>query len=361
MHGTTSPGSEAGGGADIGAGTGTEGWQLEPAAPVAAGGHGGFADELEALLQTAQHADDHLPLSDHQRRALRVQAEPLVAVAARRHGQLVGYSQAVRDRDTWSAELVVHPAHRAGSLPADLLGATVAAVARRGGGHLTLWLFKASAAADHVARSCGLRPTREVHQMRRPLPAPAELGSRVAVTPLRPGVDDAAWVALNNRAFAGHPEQGAWTADDLNARMAEPWFDAKGFLLHHRDGRLAGWCWTKVHGDHQPPLGEIYVIGVDPDFQGLGLGRGLVLAGLDHLAGVGLAHAMLYVDGDNASAIGLYRALGFTDDHVDRAYEGRVDRAYEGRVDRADEGRVDRADEGRVDRADEGRVDRADD
>ena len=348
MHGTPLPRSEAGtdtslqAGADTspqaGADTSEEAWRLEPVAPAAAAGPAGFADELEALLHTAQHADDHLPLSDHQRRALRMQPEALVALAARRHGQLIGYGQAVRDRDTWSMELVVHPEHRAGSLAADLLGATIDAVAHQGGGHLTLWLFKVSAAADQIAADCGLRPTREVCQMRRPLPAPAELGRRVPVTPLRPGVDDAAWVALNNRAFAGHPEQGAWTVDELHARMAESWFDAGGFLLHRRDGRLAGWCWTKVHRDHQPPRGEIYVIGVDPDFQGLGLGRGLVLAGLDHLASVGLAHAMLYVDGDNAPAIGLYRALGFTADHVDRAYEGNVERASAGGGKRADAG-----------------------
>jgi mycothiol synthase len=75
-----------------------------------------------------------------------------------------------------------------------------------------------------------------------------------------------------------------------------------------------------VHHDVEPPLGEIYVISVDPDFQGLGLGRGLVVAGLDHLASQGITVGMLYVDADNAPAVHLYRKLGFDVDHTDRAY-----------------------------------------
>jgi mycothiol synthase len=102
--------------------------------------------------------------------------------------------------------------------------------------------------------------------------------------------------------------------------MAEPWFDANGFLLHEREGRLAGFCWTKIHATVDPALGEIHIIAVDPDFNGLGLGRALTLAGLSWLHRQGLGTGMLYVDAANAPALGLYRSLGFTVDHVDRRY-----------------------------------------
>jgi mycothiol synthase len=114
---------------------------------------------------------------------------------------------------------------------------------------------------------------------------------------------------------------------DLEEREHEPWFDPGGFLLHHDDetGLLAGFVWTKVHTDVEPKLGEIYVIGVDPRFQGRGLGRALTLAGLDWLHRErDIAFGMLFVDGANTKAISMYDKLGFTVDHTDHAFAGVV-------------------------------------
>jgi mycothiol synthase len=132
-----------------------------------------------------------------------------------------------------------------------------------------------------------------------------------------PGTDDSAFLDVNNRAFAGHHEQSNWDLDALHLRQAEPWFDPAGFRLHERDGRLAGFCWTKIHADG---IGEIYVIAVDPDFTGLGLGKQLTLAGLESLAARGVEQAMLYVDADNLTAVSLYERLGFTTIHTSRAH-----------------------------------------
>jgi len=200
-----------------------------------------------------------------------------------------------------------------------LLSAALREISAEGGGHVHLWVPKPTPDTDAMAQSCGLRRGRDLYQMRRPLPLDAD-DLTVTTRPFRPGVDESAWLEVNNRAFASHPEQGGWSLDTIREREAEAWFDPDGFLLHERDGRLAASCWTKVHHDVEPPLGEIYVISVDPDFQGLGLGRGLVVAGLDHLASQGITVGMLYVDADNAPAVHLYRKLGFDVDHTDRAY-----------------------------------------
>ena len=132
------------------------------------------------------------------------------------------------------------------------------------------------------------------------------------------GIDDAAWLAQNNAAFADHPEQGAWRLDDLEERIREPWFDPSGFLVLEIDGRIAASCWTKVHELHPERFGEIYVISVDPAFQGRGLGRVMLTRGLQYLRQRGVHRAVLFVDADNLSAQSLYRSLGFSVEREDQ-------------------------------------------
>ena len=204
-------------------------------------------------------------------------------------------------------------------LAADRVREALGAATAAGATGLSLWVSDPTPAHDELARAAGLVHGRDIFQMRRPLPA-EEPPPGFATRPFRVGQDEHAWLETNNRAFAGHDDQSGWDEARLTARMAEPWFDPDGFRLHERDGRLAGFCWTKVHADHDPPLGEIHVIAVDPDFGGLGLGRALVLDGLAWLHRHGVEIGMLYVDASNAPALALYRKLGFTVDHTDRGY-----------------------------------------
>lgn len=294
----------------------------------------GDRSEIEALLDRCLIADGHHPLSDHAWLDLVQGGRPgFAALVAYEpdHDHPVGYAQVsclpqVRD---WSLDVVIDPHHRFdGAEIADLLIAdSVAIVASEGGGSLRYWVSHPSATHDTLAAKNGLVPERDLLQLRVPLPLPAAIVEKNVEFETRPfvvGKDEAAWLEVNNRAFDWHPEQGGWTSDVLGRRQREPWFDADGFLLHERDGALAGSCWTKVHDDLDPVLGEIYVIAVDPAFHGQGLGRALTVAGLQSMANRGVPVGMLYVESTNVAALRLYESLGFRRHHINRAYRGDI-------------------------------------
>lgn len=231
----------------------------------------------------------------------------------------------------WSLDYPVAPAtgRQVGDpeLAARLVRTALAAAADDGGGPVTLWIPRPDEDREAVAAGAGLAPGRVLYEMRRPLPV--DEAARKGAAPLdtrafRPGADEEAWLAVNNRAFAWHPEQGNWDLETLRAHEAEGWFDAEGFRVHETEGRLDGFCWTQVHADTDPVLGEIYVIAADPSAAGGGFGRRLVLAGLDHLAAAGITTGMLYTDADNVRAVKLYVDMGFVVHSLLQAFTGTV-------------------------------------
>lgn len=279
------------------------------------------------------------PLSDHLWLDLMHGTRPRIgAVLVHGSGRLVGYAQLSPSAGGWVAGAVVDDigaAHDRLDRTLDrtldhtldrvldiLLDGILDLASRRGGGDVHWWVMGDDSPADAVALAAGMTAERAVHQMVVELPLPTEHRSRadVAVRAFRVGLDESEWLAVNNAAFAGHGEQGGWDAAILAQRERESWFDPEGFLLHERDGRLAAFCWTKLHHDVEPVTGEIYVIAVHPDFHGLGLGRALTVAGLESIARRGVRRGMLFVDTGNVAAIGLYRSLGFTVERTDHAF-----------------------------------------
>ena len=155
---------------------------------------------------------------------------------------------------------------------------------------------------------------RKILKLSRSLEAPIEhIAHPYQFITFYPEIHCEAWLDLNNTIFASHPDQGNWALADLENRMREPWFDPSGFFLCVNNGLIGGFCWTKIHKDfvNQAPIGELFVIGVDPEFARQGIGKAVCQEGLIYLRDKGLTTAILYVDEDNEAGIGLYKSLGF--------------------------------------------------
>jgi mycothiol synthase len=259
-------------------------------------------DAVRRLADRIEAEDGAPPLSDQARGQL---GSPGVRhVVVRAGAEIVGYAQAADDVLEVAAEVAA-------------VDATLDAAA---GTATHAWTHGRRSRLAAAFERRGFIRMRELYQLRRPLdddhPLPADppLPDGVRVRAFVPGRDDDAWLALNAASFAAHAEQGRWTHAELAARMAEPWFDPAGFLLADRDATLLGFHWTKVHPDG---AGEVYVLGVAPAAQGLGLGQALLVRGLRLLAARGCPVVLLYVDGDNPTAIRLYQRAGFTEHDLD--------------------------------------------
>ena len=279
---------------------------------------------IAALAAAARSIDGHDALGDAIWRDLEAPGADSVGFLIDERA----YIHVARAGSHWVAGMIRMPDARDRVTTTMLLDGAVAHVRAHGGGHLECWVFAATAGDAAAFGRAGLVATRELFEMRVALPlAEAPVWPPgVTVRSFEPGRDEDDWLRVNNLAFAGHPDQGAWTRTTLERRMAEPWFDPELFLLAVDGDGIAGFNWLKVHDAREPDpeLGEIYVIGVDPRTQGTGLGRALAVAGLGAVHDRGVGVGMLFVAADNAGARSLYGSLGFEIHRTDRAYSCEV-------------------------------------
>jgi len=230
-----------------------------------------------------------------------------------------------------SVEAVVHPQHRGKGLGALILKEALKIC----GDKTRIWSHGDLPAAKAIAASLKLERIWSNLLMSKSLGEIQPVTSKYPIRTFISGLDNQAFLDLNNKVFANYPDQGGWSEDDLKVRVNESWFDGKGFFVAEDRGELIGFCWTKIHGAHthshtdgdddhgHEALGEIYVLAVNPDYKGQGIGRDLTITGLNYLKYQGLNNVMLYVGVENKPAFKLYKSLGFNEFGSDVMY--RVD------------------------------------
>ena len=279
---------------------------------------------MSALVERARVEDGVSALNEQALLGLRDRAGRMRHVLGYDRDRLVAYAhidQSGAPADV-AAECVVDPGHRRAGWGSAVVSRALEEAA---GAPMLVWSHGDHPGAARLAERLGFRRVRDLWRMQRELGGAAlpvvRLPVGVSVRSFEPGNDDEAWLALNARAFADHPEQGAMNAGDLAARVESDWFDPAGFFLAERSdeggARLVGFHWTKVHSGK---VGEVYVVGVAPDEQGSGLGTVLTLVGLHHLAERGMGSVHLYVEAANAAAVRIYQRLGFAHVGTDTQY-----------------------------------------
>mgnify|MGYP000863705677 CR=1 FL=1 len=264
------------------------------------------------ILEEATHHDGTPPVSD----------QALLAVAQGRR-RLVEQGDAIGIIGEGEVELVVRPTARGKGIGQALLHTLLSNEDLTT--ELRAWAHGENPPATALLRSAGFEPVRELLRLAldpamleqaigaaRPLPDGFEVR---AYTP-DAGAQADDWVRVNAAAFANHPEQGQMTRADFDALTREPWFAADDLRLaystngEHR-GDLAGFTWVKTVREGDTTETELYVLGVDPTFSGIGLGAALLGETLRRMAKHHPERITLYVDGDNTNAVALYARAGF--------------------------------------------------
>ena len=287
-----------------------------------------------ALIKAAHDFDGTPPIAEHVLLHLRHGGDKSDShLVIEENNQVIAYAHLdTTDQVAGpSVEAVVHPNHRGKGLGSSILKEAIKVC----GDKTRIWSHGDLPAAKAIAASLNLESLWSNLLMSKPLDEIQPVTSKYLIRTFMPDIDNQAFLSLNNKVFANYPDQGGWSEDDLKVRLNESWFDEKGFFIAEDKGELIGFCWTKIHGAHthshsgedddhgHEALGEIYVLAVNPDYKGQGVGRDLTITGLNYLKYQGLNNVMLYVGVENKPAFNLYKSLGFNEFGSDVMYRVR--------------------------------------
>ena len=289
-------------------------------------------EQVLSLIKAAQEFDNTPAIAEHVLLHLRHGGDKADShLVLQKDNQVIAYAHLDKTDQVAgpSVELVIHPEHRRSGIGTELLKSAIEICGQK----MRLWSHGDLPAARELAQSNNFIKVRTVIQMSKDLTEVSPINTDYQIRSFLPDLDNQAWLTLNNKAFANHPEQGNWSEADLSIRVNEDWFDEKGFFVAQDKENLIGFCWTKIHGGHShthqtdsdhhdhDPIGEIYVMAVSKEYEGRSIGKALTITGLNYLKYQGLSSAMLYVDEENKKAVNLYKSLGFVESGKDVLYK----------------------------------------
>lgn len=274
-----------------------------------------LSPDARKILEEATHHDGTPPVSD----------QALLAVAQERR-RLFEEPDAIGIIGEGELDLVVRPTQRGKGIGRALLRTLLGS--DEAWTELRAWAHGENPAATALLRGAGFEPVRELLRLAldpatldQAIGAARSLPEGFEVREYSPGAEGHAdqaddWVRVNAAAFASHPEQGQMSRADFDALTREPWFAADDLRLAYatsgeRQGELAGFTWVKTVQEGNTTETELYVLGVDPTFAGIGLGAALLGETLRQMATHRPNRITLYVDGDNTNAVALYARAGF--------------------------------------------------
>ena len=169
---------------------------------------------------------------------------------------------------------------------------------------------------SHIRGFLELRtPVEDVAWQHPPVP------SGLAYRHMRKG-EEAVLAQLQNQCFTGswgfHPN----TEEDIIYMTTLTGHAVKDVMVAEFDGKMIAYCWVTRKGDE--PVGRVHMIGVDPQYRGMKLGRGVLMRGLKHLKDLGIEELEVTVDSQNQAAYRLYLDVGFRVWKISLWYQRRV-------------------------------------
>jgi len=233
-------------------------------------------------------------------------------------GKVVGYIDVRSELGIGRAVLdcLVHPEHRRKGLATELFHYASRRARELGARAVHVNVAEDNAAAKGLLSKLAFRFVRRFLDLRLELSEARLLAGEQVALPcrhLQRGEEDKL-AQIQNRSFAGTWAYNPNSAEEIAYRLGLVGCSPEDVILILQGDKPIGYCWTATNPGESADgtkKGRIYMLGVDPDYRGRGIGKRALLAGLAHLKSKGMEAAELTVDSENAAACALYESVGF--------------------------------------------------
>ncbi len=212
-------------------------------------------------------------------------------------------------------DCLVHPEHRRKGLAEKLLG-----YATRRAKELKVKVVHVNIRQDNIVAKLvlpklGFRFVRQFFELSLSLSDLPDAAPNVySYRYLQPGEENKL-TQIQNRCFTGTWGYNPNTIENTTYYINLSYHSPEDIVLICEGDKPVGYCWTeiscKVETVNSERKGRIFMLGVDPDYRGRGIGKIALLAGLSYLKSKGVQVVELTADSENEAACALYHSVGF--------------------------------------------------